>query len=150
MRALTETETADYLAGHRGFPGAVETPEGIVVPEGAWVVGSNMPGYMPDGDPYAVADWFDGWAILRGDLERYAEQDDDLWMELDCGHTSEDDHDSECYGSTRALVDAILADGEREGAFEPNQDVEIGVADNEDRPRVFFLVWSPDSDPDED
>lgn len=33
-RELTEEETAEYLAGHRSFPGAVETTEGILVPKG--------------------------------------------------------------------------------------------------------------------
>lgn len=32
MRTLTTAETADYLAGHATFEGAVETPEGVMVP----------------------------------------------------------------------------------------------------------------------
>jgi len=117
---------------------------------GAWVIGSNMPGYLPSGDVYAVEAWEDAWAILRGDMERFAEQDDDMYHELDCGHTDEDDHESECYGSTRALLDAILADGERAGDFDHDTDVSIGLADNDDRVTIFWITWNGEATPDED
>lgn len=117
---------------------------------GAWVVGHNMPGYLPTADTYAVADWFDAWAILAGELDRYAEDDDNAYQEIECGHADEEDHDAECFGATRALVDGIMADAEREGLVNENQDFTVTVADNDDRLTTFFLVWSPDSEPDED
>ena len=33
MRALNESETTDYLAGYATYEGAVETEDGILVPE---------------------------------------------------------------------------------------------------------------------
>lgn len=121
-------------------------------PRGAWVVGHNMPGYSPDPDNvHAVAEWQDAWAILLSVMQRAADDDDDAYASIGCGHAEDGSEcDSECYGSTRALLDAIVADGMRDGSIDTDTDVSIGLADNDGRVTVWWVQWSPDSEPDND
>lgn len=53
----------------------------ISMPKTRWVVGSNMPGYMPDNDPAECTNWKDARDIFLADLqsetERIAEICDD-------------------------------------------------------------------------
>jgi hypothetical protein len=151
---------SDALDRHiTGNYGADQFP----TPVGAWVVGSNMPGYLPEGDPAAFAEWADAFGYLVDELRRWGDEDDDAYAALPCDHSpggdlyalgercDQDGTDTGCHGSSLALVEAIIRDDlTANPTIVPNQDVTVGVVDNDDRPLNFFLAWSPDSDPDED
>ena len=42
-----------------------------------WAAGWNMPGYMPDNEPVAFADWSDAQTYILGELHRYLDETDD-------------------------------------------------------------------------
>ena len=50
----------------------------------AYVVGSNMPGYMPDSEPWATSSWFDAQAAMIDELLRDADtvEDESIAEEL--------------------------------------------------------------------
>lgn len=114
---------------------------------GAWVVGRNLAGYLPESDTYAFADWADAYETFKDEARTYADENDELNDELASPDWSEDD-----YGSMRATVDSILADGDdrKHGLSGQNESAGMVVGDSDDRPISFWLQWSDDREPEED
>lgn len=65
-----------------------------------WAAGWNMPGYMPDNEPAAFADWSDAQTYILGELHRYLDETDDETEQTD----------------TRATIDR-LAEANEESEF---------------------------------
>lgn len=108
---------------------------------GAWVVGHNLAGYLPESDTYAYETWADAVVGLKADARDYADADDDRNDAMeDVDWTDED------YGSMHSTVDSILADdGPAEG--EPYQ---MMVNDSDGRNIVFWLQWEDTRNADEE
>lgn len=121
---------------------------------GSWVTGHNLPGYLPESDTYAVADWRQAADALALEMREYADENDEAaYAHLTATANPADypDHENSGYGddepSMRATVDSILAD---DGPCEVGKDWSGWVADSDDRQIVFWLAWSDDREPDED
>lgn len=112
---------------------------------GAWVIGHNLPGYLPESDTYAYECHRDAYDSFKEMCREYADRDDE-------GHDSlaEPDWSDDDYGSMRACVDSIISnhdDGSWRGG---KHEAGMMVRDSDDRPISFWLVWSDDRDPAED
>lgn len=98
---------------------------------GAWVIGHNLAGYLPESDTWPYATWDEAWRALRDEMERYADDDDQ----------------GEDGPSMRARVDALL---ESDGPdYYPDGDWSACVDDNMNRPIAFWIQWSDDRSPEE-
>jgi hypothetical protein len=77
-----------------------------------YMVSSNLVGYLPEEDEPAEFDnWNEAWSFFQTFARGWADDSDELYENgLDCGHTEEEEHTEDCYGSDRAFVDAALAD----------------------------------------
>ena len=67
-----------------------------------WIVGTNMPGYMPDNEPFEADDWAHGKQCLVAEIERDlddAESDDeaDLQQLLEWAQELQEGHE---FGAT--------------------------------------------------
>jgi hypothetical protein len=113
---------------------------------GAWVVGNNLAGFLPESDTYAFAEWADAAEYLEASMREYADADDDAaytgWADADDAELEDWDQPS-----MLAHVEAIFGDndGPQEG-----QDWSTWVEDNSYRRIVFFLAWSDDREPEDD
>lgn len=108
---------------------------------GAWTVGHNLTGYLPESDVFAYEEWADAVEGFKAEARDYAETNDDAAAE---GMT-EEEWTAEP-PSMLATVDSILADDPPvEG-----KDFAMIVADSDDRRITFFLAWSDDREPDDD
>lgn len=137
---------------------------------GAWVIGHNLAGYLPESDTYAYETWDEAWRALRDEMEAYADSDDEgaLAM-LPTDPTEAESHGytvtrEPCtcgcntmnvfidYGddepSMRATVDSILADDGPDSY--PDGDWSAHVTDGAGRSIVFWLAWSDDRSADEE
>jgi len=114
---------------------------------GAWVIGHNLAGYLPESDTYAFQNYSEAESAFRDMCREYADADDALNDMLADEFWSDDD-----YGTMRAIVDSILADGDHVGFPGPNGNPHCGmiVVDSDDRRISFWLVWSDDRDPDQE
>jgi hypothetical protein len=101
---------------------------------GAWVIGQNVAGYLPEPDDTpAFADWSAAADALREMMRDYADRDDE--------DAFEDDQPA-----MRAAADSILADD----GPETGVDWACQVVDGRGRPIVFWVSWSDDRYPDDD
>jgi hypothetical protein len=119
---------------------------------GAWTTGSNRPGYLPEGDVHAFAEWSDAADVLRSDMREWADTVDDMAREhLDQTAKREDypDYENSGYGddepTTLANVQALLtddgpADGKPWLAY---------VSDPDGHQMAWWIQWSPDATPDD-
>ena len=123
-------------------------------PTGAWVIGHNLAGYLPESDTYAYAEWTDAADALKDEMEQYADQDDDATSDhlaATAVLTDYPDYANSGYGddepSMLAQVKAIYADqdGPRDG-----QGWSALLTDGRDRHIAFWLQWEPTRDPDAD
>lgn len=111
---------------------------------GAWTVGHNLAGYLPESDVFTYAEWADAAEGYRAEARDYADRDDDAAAEM----LTEEEWQAEP-PAMRATVDSILSDPSF--PLVDGQEYTMIVADNDDRRIAFFLAWSPDTDPpDED
>jgi hypothetical protein len=124
---------------------------------GAWVVGYNRPGYMPETDTDAFAEWSDAVSVLKETALEYADTDDDAaYQTLSETAVRADypDFENSGYGddepSMKATVQAIIRDEIEPLSLNADRDVTFTVSDNDDRPMVFWVQWSTDRTPDED
>lgn len=118
---------------------------------GAWTSGSNRPGYLPESDVHASAEWSDAAELLRSDMREWADAVDDTAREVlaaTANPADYPDHENSGYGddepTTRAHVDALLrddgpADGKTWLAY---------VSDPDDHQMAWWVQWSPDATPD--
>jgi len=112
---------------------------------GAWVIGHNLAGYLPESDTYAFQDYSEAESAFRDMCREYADADDEAADSLAAEDWTEDD-----YGRMRAIVDSILADGDHVGTDDDPLLCGMVVADSDDRRISFWLVWSDDRDPDQE
>lgn len=116
---------------------------------GAWVIGHNIAGYMPESDTYAYAEWQEAHDAFVEMCREYAEENDEANDAMAEPDWSDDD-----YGSMRACVDSILKDSDHKSltVFGPDGNPACGmtVADNDDRWISFWLQWEPTREPDDD
>ena len=103
---------------------------------GAWTVGHNLAGYMPESDVWAFAEWQDAADTYIAEARRYADEDDEM--------AEEDGNESP---TMRATVDAILSDPSF--PLEDGKPYGMVVEDNRGRNISLWLDWS-DEDPPED
>lgn len=102
---------------------------------GAWTTGSNRPGYLPETDVHAFAEWADAAEYLRTAMREWADDVDEQARE----NGQEDD--------TRADVDAVLSvDGF--GTWTPGTDYTAVVTDPDGHGMAWWIQWSPDATPD--
>lgn len=127
---------------------------------GAWVTGHNLAGYLPTADTYAHDSWDTAWRALRDEMESYADHDDESeWQVLPGdpdvarahGYTVADNGEID-YGddwpAMKAHVHAVWKD---DGADRfPDADWSTSVTDGAGRSIEFWLMWSEDSDPEEE
>jgi hypothetical protein len=109
---------------------------------GAYVIGHNIAGYLPEADTYAVADWATAWETFVYEAQAYADQDDE--QEAAARTAEADDYDGE--PSMLATVNAMLADDD---ARESTGRL-IYVDDNQGRTIAFWIQWSDDAEPETD
>jgi hypothetical protein len=109
---------------------------------GAWVIGRNLAGYLPESDTYAYPDHAEAAEAFVEMVREYADDDDERNDE----HAEPDWADDD-YGTMRATVDSILADGDATG---PDGGMGMVVGDSDDRPISFWLMWSDDREPYDD
>lgn len=110
---------------------------------GAWVIGHNLAGYLPEADTYAYAEWQDAYDAFVEMCREYADENDEANDEMATPEWSEDD-----YGSMRACVDSILAD--RDATRGEGHPAGMIVADSDDRRISFWMQWEETRDPDAD
>jgi hypothetical protein len=128
-----------------------------VIMMGAWVIGNNMPGCLPNPDStWALADWNEACAALCDEMRTYADGDDGMaWTALpglddaaSWGYTVQDG--TVDYGddmpAMRGTVDAILADDGPDCT--PRRDWSATVEENSGHHVTFWIMWSDDRDPD--
>lgn len=116
-----------------------------------FVISSNLPGYLPmNDDPLVVADWQSAWESFKEFALNWAEQSDELYDEVNCGHPSESEHSDECYGTDVAMVESILADLAQNLTKDTNpQGWHIYVNSNDGQTYALFCAWSEDATPEE-
>ena len=108
---------------------------------GAWVVSMNMVGYLPmDDEPATFAEWEEAAEHYKDFVKEWADQSDQEYDDLDCGHKSGDEHSDECYGSDTATVESILADE----AMVPDKDYGMIINANDGKTMSLWLNWSDD------
>lgn len=132
---------------------------------GAWIVGRNLAGHMPESEVAAFESWEDAAEYYVAEARDYADRDDEATFDMLPSDASEaaaqgysvkrDTYDGGLsfvgfvdYGDDTpvmlATVDSILADdGPRPG--EPHGMI---VEDGAGRRISFWLDWSEDSEPD--
>jgi hypothetical protein len=110
---------------------------------GAWVVGRNIAGYMPESDTMSFVEWSDAWTAMWDEARRYADEDDALWEELPCSCEAEGrtEHRDECYGTMRATVDSMSTDAAMDPTAQ-DTDWSMTVNDYNDRPIAFWVQWN--------
>lgn len=114
---------------------------------GAWVIGHNLAGYLPESDTHAFADYGEARAAFADMAREYADENDEANDAMAAEDWSDED-----YGSMRATVDSILADHDHLGAEGPDGGRQCGmiVGDSDDRRISFWLSWSDDREPEGD
>lgn len=115
-----------------------------------FVISSNLPGYLPmDDDPLvAPDDWQEAWEAFQEFAKDWAKRSDESHEEIDCEHTSDEEHTDECYGSDVSTVDGILADLNVTKENSP-LGYHIYVNSNDGRAYVLFCQYSYDATPTE-
>lgn len=132
-----ESEPAGWAIAHRAA--------------GAWVIGDNAPGRLPDtaDEASAFADRDDAVRALSEVMRAWADEDDEANdADLDPDHNTEDD-----YGTTGALVAAMLSASEHVLTGPGlTGDVSTTATANDGTPREFWIMWDADAiaDPDTD
>lgn len=109
---------------------------------GAWIVGHNLSGYMPESDTYAFADYSEALSSLVEEMRCYADQDDDAAFDALPEDAADDDQPA-----MLAQVEAIVTDEIKPGHL--SGDIGFTVEDNAGRPISFWLQWSADANADE-
>jgi hypothetical protein len=113
---------------------------------GAYVIGHNIAGYLPESDTYAVADWTTAWETFVSEAQAYADQDDEIaWQHIIDTVPAHERADVE-QPSMLATVNAMLADDD---ARESTGRL-IYVEDNDGRMIAFWIQWSDDVEPETD
>lgn len=95
---------------------------------GAWVIGHNLSGFLPESDTFAFEDREEAEESLRDVMRDYAASDDEM-------------HDWTAMSET---VEAVL---ESSGPERMTGDWATYVADGQDRAISFWLEWSNDRTP---
>jgi hypothetical protein len=113
---------------------------------GAWVTGSNRPGYLPECDTYASDTWEDAWMTLVDEAQRWADQDDealeDLMIDMEVDPMDEEEP------STRAAVDAMTsAQLYVENGIHPDRDHSFYVVDNHGHAMAWWIMWDAEREP---
>lgn len=111
----------------------------------AWVIGHNLAGYMPESDTYAYADRADAARALIDLMRDYADRDDDAAYEWLPADAHDDDHPT-----MLATVNSLIADRDGPDGNGITGDWGYVIEDACGRPISFWLMWSPDRDPDSD
>lgn len=116
---------------------------------GAWVIGRNVAGYLPETDSHAYAEHGDAYEAFKDMAREYADEDDAANDE----HAEPDWADDD-YGTMRATVDSILSDGDHLDAHAASLGMETGsagmtVADSQGRRIEFWLEWNENEVPDD-
>lgn len=76
-----------------------------------YMVSSNMAGYLSEDDePATFESWSEGWEYFQSFAREWADTSDELYDEQECGHTEENSHTWECFGTDRAYVDSVLSE----------------------------------------
>lgn len=109
---------------------------------GAWIVGHNLAGYMPESDVLAFDDYAEALNALVEEMRYYADQDDDAAWETLPADRADDE-----LPSMLAQVGAIVTDEIKPGHL--SGDVGFILEDNAGRPISFWLQWSDESEADE-
>lgn len=109
---------------------------------GAWTVGHNLAGYLPESDVWAFVEWQDAADMYVAEVQRYADEDDEMAAE----DMTEDEWQAEP-PAMRATVDAILSDPSF--PLENGKPYGMVIEDGRGRMISLWLDWS-DEDPPED
>lgn len=110
---------------------------------GAFVIGHNLAGYLPEGDTHSFATFPEALAAFGNMVREYADNDDEANDSM-----SEADWADEDYGSMRAEVDAVLADPSRFHVAADERSAGMILMDNDNRSVSFWLQWEPTREPD--
>ncbi len=125
---------------------------------GAWVVGRNLAGYLPESHTYAFRDWNEAYEQFVLLACEYADEEDDLayeWLQENAVPEDYPDYANSGYGddepSMLATVKAILRDGDdrAHGLTGTNEPAGMALEDSNGRRIAFWLDWSDDREPDE-
>ena len=132
---------------------------------GAWVIGHNLAGYLPEADTYAFEPRDDAAEALADDMREYASTDDEhAWCLLPSNPAEAERQGYSVNGagaaaridygddtpSMRAHVEAVLRDDGPDTPAVVNGDWGAIVEDGSGRRISFWLMWSDDRDPDEE
>lgn len=108
---------------------------------GAYVIGHNLAGYMPESDTHSFATFPEALEAFENMAREYADSDDEANDAL-----AEPDWSEEDYGSMLAMVNSIIAD--RDHVAMDEYQAGMVVTDNSDRSISFWLQWEPTREPD--
>jgi hypothetical protein len=126
---------------------STNTAQGIELDEyapGAWVIGHNLSGYLPEADTYAYADRTEAVEAFVAMAEEYADQDDEMIDEDNqVAYASEDEIPEDERAMMRAVVDSILADDGPNAPDLAGKDYGMRVEDGRGRTIYFWLQWEP-------
>lgn len=126
-------------------------------PSGAWVIGHNIAGYLPEADTHAFQTWQEARDSFVVMVQEYADENDEsAYQRLSETADISDypDYEANGYGDDepmmRATVDSILTDDGPDFPDLQGKDYGITVDDNGGRTISFWLQWSPDREPGDD
>lgn len=108
---------------------------------GAYVIGHNIAGYLPEGDTHSFATFPEALEGFENMAREYADDADEINDALAEPDWSEDD-----YGTMRACVDSIIAD--RDHIAVDGNSAGMIVDDNHNRDISFWLRWEHTREPD--
>jgi hypothetical protein len=115
---------------------------------GAWVIGHNISGYLPEADTQAFETRDEAVSAFVDRAQEYAQTDDDHADDvLSDYYTSPDQVPDDEWPSMRAVVDSILTDDGPNAPDLTGKDYAMTVVDSNDRRIVFWLQWEPTRDP---
>lgn len=107
---------------------------------GAWVIGHNIAGYLPESDTVAYADRSEALEAFVSMCREYADEDDERNDALALADWSGED-----FGSMRATVDSIVRDGDHRSVRD--ESAGMVIADSDDRRVSFWMQWEPTREP---
>jgi hypothetical protein len=104
---------------------------------GAWVIGHNIAGYLPESDTFAYATRREAVDALAEEMRRYADEDDENTLDSVTDGDGRVFTDEEA-PAMRATVDSVLAD---DGPETTSGDWSSWIEDGSGCRIAFWLTW---------
>lgn len=119
---------------------------------GAWVIGHNLAGYLPEADTQAFETWAGAWEGFEIMVREYASNDDAEGYEyLAATAVPEDypDYETNGYGDDEPCMAGAVASVLKDSIPTEDEGYAFISEDHQGRRISFWLQWSPDREPDD-